>query len=228
MIICSCFCRAIHSASRLPWQCKNNVPSWLLRSWKNALLRSLWIQVPEFFLLHMWVIRNHSYFSWLLNASLASLLGHFRNHHLLEAGKNFQIQHLTWTWMPPPFRASLDRAKISSGPTKTLLWIQGRRDDGDFLPAKKGFCNFPPVSGKSSSPLTTFGAGVGWGDEVALLLAFDGFLCKNYLPQTRDKTRNWNRQLERKGLGIFLSQCILWLPYGGVMGRSWCHGKFYF
>lgn len=44
-----------------------------------------------------------------------------------------------------------------------------------FSPSKERvFCTFfPAASGNSSSRLTTFGAGVGWGGEVALLLALD-------------------------------------------------------
>lgn len=179
----------------------------------------------SFFLIHEWF--GITRFSWSLDWSPSSIyLRPLGNRHLSGAGKDSQIQYLTWTWIPP-FRASLDRAKASSGPIKGLLWLQEQWDDGGFLPARTGFCNFPAASGNSSSWLTMFGAGVRWGGEVAAS-GFRCFLRKNYLPQTRDKTRSWNRQMEGKGLGIFLSQRILWLFYGDVIGGNWCHGKFYF
>lgn len=71
-----------------------------------------------------------------------------------------------------PFRASLDIAKISFGPTKGLLWIQGQRDDGGFLPAK-GYAIFPLLLGVTTLSWPHLEQILGWGAEMPSILALD-------------------------------------------------------
>ena len=62
----------------------------------------------------------------------------------------------------------------------------------------KELCDFPAASGSSSSPLNTFGSGIGWGGDVALLLILDAFCVRIIFLTLRIK-------LEDKCLGILLS-----------------------
>lgn len=84
----------------------------------------------------------------------------------------------------------------------------------------KELCDFPAASGSSSSPLNTFGSGIGWGGDVALLLVLDAFCVRIIFLTLRIK-------LEDKCLGILLS---IFHGCGMVVSSAgnWCPGKFCF
>lgn len=153
-----------------------------------------------------------------IHLHLASIFsGYFRNRQLLRAEDTNQASylHLNLSICGQPGQTQ----GFLSDPWRGCYGFKNNGMIFFFFPLKE-LRNFPAASGSSSSPLSTFGSGVGWGGDVALLLALVTFCERIIFFTLRIK-------LEDKCLGILLS---IFHGCGMVVSSvgNWCPSKFCF